>query len=157
MLPFESPRLLAVTNSLWLGGPLSAELTELRPCPFGAHDKPTLVVMGGDKDNRVSVVCPEFGAVGPMTTPDAEYLWNRRYVANYSRAAPVQSNPFDWHVISLPGLVVYLLSMKSNVRNWPRESKTGLMIAYNLYRYNCNSNWIQGEQINLPRLEGFNL
>ena len=47
----------------------------------------TLVAMGGDKAERVSVVCAECGDVGPMTTADdppghAEYLWNQRYGAN---------------------------------------------------------------------------
>jgi len=60
---------------------------DLRPCPFCGHDAPTLVVMGGDHVERVSVVCAECGAVGPMTIADdppghAEYLWNQRYGAN---------------------------------------------------------------------------
>jgi hypothetical protein len=43
--------------------------------------------MGGDKVERESVVCPECGAVGPMTTADdppghAEYLWNQGYGTN---------------------------------------------------------------------------
>jgi hypothetical protein len=51
------------------------------------HDKLTLVAMAGDNDERVSVVCPECGAVRPMTTVDhppgyAEYLWNQRYGVN---------------------------------------------------------------------------
>jgi len=44
--------------------------TDLRPCPFCAHEKPTLVVMGSGEVERVSVVCSECGAVGPMTTAD---------------------------------------------------------------------------------------
>jgi len=63
------------------------ELADLRTCPFCAHTAPTLVAMGGGKVERVSVVCPECGAVGPSTTADdppghAEYLWNQRYGVN---------------------------------------------------------------------------
>ena len=43
---------------------------DLHPYPFCAHEAPTLVVMGGEKVERVSVVCSECGAVGPMTTAD---------------------------------------------------------------------------------------
>jgi len=83
----ESPRLLAVRNSRLSGGTLSAESADLRRCPFCAHEMLTLVAMGGDKVERVSVVCAECGDVGPMTTADdppghAEYLWNQRYGAN---------------------------------------------------------------------------
>ena len=62
-------------------------VVDLRHCPFCNHERPTLVAMGGDKVDRVSVVCPECGTVGPATTADdppshAEYLWNQRYRAN---------------------------------------------------------------------------
>jgi hypothetical protein len=60
---------------------------DLRPCPFCAHEKPTLVMMGSGTVERVSVVCPECGTDGPSTTADeppghAEYLWNQRYGAH---------------------------------------------------------------------------
>jgi len=61
--------------------------TDLRPCPFCGHDAPTLVVMGNEKVERVSVVYTECGYAGPMTTEDdpsghAKYLWNQRYGPN---------------------------------------------------------------------------
>lgn len=40
----------------------------LRPCPFCAHDKPVLAAVGKDAVERIAVVCPECGAVGPMAT-----------------------------------------------------------------------------------------
>jgi hypothetical protein len=57
---------------------------DIRPCPFCAHDAPTLVAMGGDEIKRVSVVCTECGTVGPLKIADdppghAEYLRNQRY------------------------------------------------------------------------------
>jgi len=62
------------------------DLNDLRPCPFCGHDAPTLVVMGTEKVERVSVICTECGCAGPMTTADdppdhTEYLWSQRYVA----------------------------------------------------------------------------
>jgi len=60
---------------------------DLRPCPFCANEVPTLVAMGSEQVQRVSVVCTECGAVGPTTTADdppghAAHLWNLRYGAN---------------------------------------------------------------------------
>jgi hypothetical protein len=60
---------------------------DLRPCSFCAHEALTLVAMGNDSVQRVSVVCMECGAVGPMATADdtpgyAAFLWNQRYGAN---------------------------------------------------------------------------
>jgi len=66
------------------------ETTALRPCPFCAHDKPFVAAVGRDAVERVAVVCPECGAVGPMATVSdppghAAHLWNSRYGANVSR------------------------------------------------------------------------
>ncbi len=61
--------------------------SDLQPCPFYGHDAPTLVVMGNENVQRVSVVCTECGAVEPMAAPDdppahAEYLRSQRNGAN---------------------------------------------------------------------------
>jgi len=57
---------------------------DLRPCPFCAHRRPTLVVSGKDNVEIITIRCPECGASGPITTRQdppghAAFLWNQRY------------------------------------------------------------------------------
>jgi hypothetical protein len=57
---------------------------ELRTCPFCAHSAPILAAVGRESVERVAVMYPEYGAVGPMATADeppghAEHLWNQRF------------------------------------------------------------------------------
>jgi hypothetical protein len=62
--------------------------TSLRPCPFCAHDEPVLAAFGRDAVERIAVICPECGALGPMATADdppghAEHLWNSRFGSDH--------------------------------------------------------------------------
>ena len=59
-------------------------LIDLRPCPFCAHDKPVVAVVGRGKVERIAVTCPECSAVGPIASAadppgHAQLLWNARY------------------------------------------------------------------------------
>jgi hypothetical protein len=60
------------------------ETPALRPCPFCAHDKPELAMMGNDDAQIVVVTCFECGAIGPRSTGDdppghAAHLRNQRF------------------------------------------------------------------------------
>jgi hypothetical protein len=60
---------------------------DLRPCPFCAHDVPTLVAIGNDDVQLSGFASAECVAVGPTATAGdppghALFLWNQRFGAN---------------------------------------------------------------------------
>jgi len=60
------------------------ETIELRPCPFCAHDAPTVATVGNEQLLFFVVTCGECGAIGPYAANDdppghAEHLWNPRF------------------------------------------------------------------------------
>jgi hypothetical protein len=63
----------------------------LRSCTFCADAAPILAAVRRDGVERISVMCAECGAVGPMATADdpsghAEHLWNQRFgIDQYER------------------------------------------------------------------------
>jgi hypothetical protein len=63
------------------------QLADLRPCPFCANGAPIIGAAGRDASERIAVICPECGAVGPMATAadppgHAEHLWNQRFAVD---------------------------------------------------------------------------
>ena len=44
---------------------LCVDAEALRPCPFCANDEPVLGAIGKNAVERIAVICPECGAVGP--------------------------------------------------------------------------------------------
>ena len=57
---------------------------DLRPCPFCANERLSVVRAGTGKDAGVRVCCTECGASGPMASDQdpvghAEHMWNQRF------------------------------------------------------------------------------